>query len=256
MTASIPIPEEIQDLIAEKSFTIAYKLRKFQLAGKLRSKNPISLEFLFRINDVQKKVTVMFDGQWKFDDDLFWLKFKDELLFKQNLILLLEKKVIMLETRIGRHFEDSMSVYLKYPSCQTFLMVTDVLLDYIPITHHGCGDFLSFHRISDYITQFIECVDFPAKLNYDKKMSFRRKLNGNFTLVITHNNQHQVKVYKVYHFGNVCYMVLDYKDINTISNAQGLYDLYYGNEIASCIQFDMNQCSTLLNEMELERKNK
>ena len=193
----MPVPEEIQDLIAAQSFTVAYKLQKYKLAGKLRQQNPVSLEFLFRIADVQKRITVLFDGQWRFDDNNFWLKFKSEELFKSNLVLLLNKRKEDLETKIGRHYEDSLSIYLKYPPSQTFLVVCDVLLDYIPI-HHKDQNLFTVEKVSEYINEYIECVDFPAKLNCDKKMTFRRKLNGNFTLVICHNNVKEIKVYKVF----------------------------------------------------------
>ncbi len=63
------IPDEVQHLIASQSFAVAYKMSKYQLAGHLRSKNPVALEFLFRISDVQRRVTIVFDGHWSIDDD-------------------------------------------------------------------------------------------------------------------------------------------------------------------------------------------
>lgn len=49
-------------------------------------------------------------------------------------------------------------------------------------------------------------------------------------------------------------MVKDFKDIGTIYNSDGVYDLYLGHELASSIQFEMKDTERLLNELVIEKK--
>eukprot|EP00834_Sanchytrium_tribonematis_P000691 NODE_13_length_54415_cov_0.522424.p25 type:complete len:259 gc:universal NODE_13_length_54415_cov_0.522424:16484-17260(+) len=246
-----PVPDEIKNLIAGHSFTLAYRIQNFKLAGQIRKKNPIHLEFIFRNGEHKKIVNVAFDGMWKFDDDQYWLKFKNEVQFKEKLLIILNKKRKMLQKICSRNYEDSFSVYLKYPSSQTFLLVTDVLLFYKPISE--MVDEINLNDLNEFITEYIECVDFPSKMSFSNKMNFRKKLNANFTLVICKSGS-EVKAYKVYHFGNVCYMVKDFSGIDTIANSKGMYDLFMGNEIVTCIQFERDECLLMLNDMILEKK--
>ena len=181
------IPRDVQNLIAEKSFSVAYKAGNLRVANKIRREQPVFLQFRFPvvpegmdgIDELEEdeyeddnffkssEIDVAFDGShWKYSTNHGcekWLLIKNEKVFKKQLLKVLNWAIISSQSkRSDTHVH--MKVLLSYMNDKRERSMK--LKDY-----RECSG-IKMDELEELLKLYIECPDTLLPVNMSNKTYF------------------------------------------------------------------------------------
>eukprot|EP00834_Sanchytrium_tribonematis_P008935 NODE_1293_length_1411_cov_0.976372.p1 type:complete len:260 gc:universal NODE_1293_length_1411_cov_0.976372:1122-343(-) len=251
----IQVPIDLAYLVAQQSFTIAYKLGFHVLAGKIRKEMPIVLNIESSHNNtITIEIQIKFDGYWKIryprhHAEYYWTKYLDFDVFKSEVINYLNSTPNMYSAYVGIITENGLLKY--YYNQRNFRNTNNQ--SFVYSSHQVQNSTKSIKTMLDYLLDWY--IDWePSKpILLDSKQILTAR-SATFPQIIFLQKGQNLQYFRAVFHQNRTYLVSD--SFNVIKEVELLkayeFKLYFDFQI-SPLTYKMDSLENIMRNITLEK---
>ena len=263
------LPEDVQNLICEKSFAVAYKSGNYRVAKNIRKTQPIFLQFRFpTVPEVMEdfedeedeelfykscEVDICFDGTWKYHANHGtekWMCFNKEKVFKKHLLKILNWAIISSQSKRSETHV-TMRIFLTYASENRFQSMK--LKDY-----KECSG-INMEELDYLLNMYIESPDTLLPVNqvemtyFVKSCGYDKYNIRNRHLMVYKENNH-IYTAEIFAIDFKFYIWKKHFMLNPVQEDEEDFIMFNGSKMVHPLKYTYSDCVELLKDLKMVDK--